>query len=68
VVGTRMGGLTEIVPDEDLAAPGDVDALAAAITARFADAEAGERALRTARERFAPDRVAAELAAVYARF
>jgi glycosyltransferase involved in cell wall biosynthesis len=67
VVGTRMGGLPEIVGDDDLAAAGDVEALAGRIAARFRDAEAGARALATARERFAPERVAGELAAVYER-
>jgi glycosyltransferase involved in cell wall biosynthesis len=67
VVGTRVGGLPEIVGDDDLAPAGDVETLAGRIAARFGDAQAGERALATARERFAPERVARELAAVYER-
>jgi glycosyltransferase involved in cell wall biosynthesis len=67
VVGTRIGGLTELAGDDDLAAPGDVPGLAAVISSRFGDGDAGERALAAARERFAPARVADELRAVYAR-
>ncbi|MCW3064728.1 MAG: hypothetical protein JWN32_1900 [Solirubrobacterales bacterium] len=67
VTATRLGGTTEILPAEDLAAPGDIEGLARVIAARFRDAEAGEHALARARERFAPERVAAELRAVYER-
>jgi glycosyltransferase involved in cell wall biosynthesis len=67
VAGTRLGGTPEIVPGADLVAPGDVDGLARTIAARFRDGDAGERALVAARERFAPERVAEALAAVYAR-
>jgi len=66
VAATRLGGTSEILPEEDLVAPGDVDGLARVITARYRDASAGERALATARDRFAPARVAAALADVYA--
>ena len=53
VVAARAGGLAEIVPDEGLYPPGDVDALAGRVRALWADAAAGERALAVARERFA---------------
>jgi glycosyltransferase involved in cell wall biosynthesis len=64
-VAFRMGGLDGFVPDDCLAAPGDEAALAELVAARFADVRAGERALAVARERCAPERVAAALRRVY---
>ncbi len=66
-LASRAGGLVGFVPEPELVEPGDVDALAARVSARFGDREAGERALAAARERTAPERVAARLAEVYER-
>jgi glycosyltransferase involved in cell wall biosynthesis len=65
VVATRSGGLAELVPEEGLVPPRDVDALADALRARFGDAAAGERALQRVRALCAPEVVAAKLRAVY---
>ncbi len=54
-VAARSGGLVEAVPEEGLYPPGDVDALAARLTALWRDAAAGERALAAARARSAPE-------------
>ena len=64
-VAFRTGGLEGFVPEDCLAPAGDEGALAELIAARFADAEAGERALAAARARCAPDVVAAALREVY---
>jgi glycosyltransferase involved in cell wall biosynthesis len=61
----RVGGLRDFVPEPELVEPGDEAALAERVRARFGDEEAGERALAAARERTAPDVVAARLARVY---
>jgi glycosyltransferase involved in cell wall biosynthesis len=66
VVAARAGGLAEAVPEEGLYPPGDVAALAARIQALWGDAAAGERALARARERWAPEVIAAGLRDVYA--
>jgi uncharacterized membrane protein len=47
--------------------PGDAGALAERLRALYRDAEAGERALRLARERHAPGVIAATLRAIYDR-
>ena len=65
VVAAQAGGLVEAVPLEGLYPPGDVDALAERVQALYGDAEAGDRALAVARERFAPAIVAAQLRDVY---
>jgi glycosyltransferase involved in cell wall biosynthesis len=65
VAASRAGGLAEIVPEEGLYPPGDVDALAGRVRTLWGDAAAGERALAAARERTAPPVVAAALRAVY---
>jgi glycosyltransferase involved in cell wall biosynthesis len=59
------GGLTELVADEGRYPPGDVEALAERLRALWQNAEAGERALATAREKLAPQAVARRLKAVY---
>lgn len=64
-VASRAGGLIGFVPDSELVAPGDAVALAERVSARFADREAGERALAAARARTAPEIVAAALREVY---
>jgi glycosyltransferase involved in cell wall biosynthesis len=65
VVASRMGGLTELVPDEGLFPAGDIDALGARVRALWGDEEAGKRALAAVRARCAPDVVAAALREVY---
>ena len=59
------GGLIEAVPEEGLYPPGDVDALAARLTALWRDEAAGERALEVANARSAPRVIASQLTAVY---
>jgi glycosyltransferase involved in cell wall biosynthesis len=66
-VAFRTGGLEGFVPDDCLAPLGDEAALAELVRARFADAEAGERALAVVRARCAPEAVAAALREVYGR-
>ena len=63
VVASRVGALPDLV--EDLVAPGDPMALAAAIRARYGDAAAGAAGIARVRERCAPAKVATALAAVY---
>ena len=65
VVAARAGGLAELVPEEGLYEPGDVDALAARVKSLWGDAGAGERALAVACSKAAPEVVAAALAQVY---
>ena len=65
VVASRAGGLAEAVPAEGLYPPGDVTALADRLAALWADAEAGERALASARALSAPPVVASRLADIY---
>ena len=65
VVAARSGGLAEAVPEEGLYTPGDVPALADRLRTLWGDAAAGERALARARERWAPDVIAAGLRELY---
>ena len=65
VVATRIGALPELVPADGLVRLDDGEALAAAIRARFGDAEAGARGLAAVRERCAPETVAGRLRRVY---
>ncbi len=64
-VAAASGGLTEAVPAEGLYPPGDIDALSDRLKALWRSAEAGERALVSARERSAPEVIADQLRAVY---
>ncbi|WP_053225823.1 glycosyltransferase [Solirubrobacter soli] len=64
-VAAASGGLEEAVPEEGLYPPGDVAALQAVLTARYRDRDAGERALRAARARSAPEVIANRLQALY---
>ena len=64
-VAAASGGLTEAVPAEGLYPPGDIDALSDRLKALWRSAEAGERALASARERSAPEVIADQLRAVY---
>ncbi|MEA2310360.1 MAG: hypothetical protein QOE28_328 [Solirubrobacteraceae bacterium] len=65
VVAAASGGLAEVVPAEGLYPAGDASALVERLRALWGDAGAGEQALATARERFAPQVVARALAAIY---
>ncbi len=65
VVAADAGGLAEVVPVEGRFPPGSAPALADRLRALYGDAEAGERALAVARERFAPAVVAGALRDVY---
>ena len=68
VVASAVGALPEVIADpRALAPPGDAIALAAAVSARYGDAGAGERGLARAREICAPEVVADRLAAVVHR-
>lgn len=64
-VATPAGALTELVPGDQLVAPGDITALAQAVGRVFRDADAGERGLAAVRESLAPEVVAERLRAVY---
>jgi glycosyltransferase involved in cell wall biosynthesis len=66
VVASRVGALPELVPDEDLVAAGDADALATALRRRWGDADAGRAAIERARASSSPERVAAALRELYA--
>jgi glycosyltransferase involved in cell wall biosynthesis len=65
VVASDVGALSELVDREALVPPGDVTALADAIGRRYGDQAAGEAALSRAREKLAPEPVAAALRRVY---
>jgi glycosyltransferase involved in cell wall biosynthesis len=65
VVASAMGALPELVGPDEVVAPGDADALAAAVRARFGDEEAGAAGLRRIRELASPEAVAALLRSVY---
>jgi glycosyltransferase involved in cell wall biosynthesis len=65
VVATNMGALAELVEPDCLVAPGDAAAMALAITQRFGDRRAGERAIQRARAATAPEVVAPKLSAAY---
>jgi glycosyltransferase involved in cell wall biosynthesis len=65
VVATRIGALPELVPGDGLVPVGDPGALAAAVSARFADAAAGARGLAAVRAACAPEVAGERLRAVY---
>ncbi len=65
VVATRVGALTELLPDEDLVPAEDAAALGAAARRLWGDAAAGERNAGVVAEHAAPAAVARALAAVY---
>jgi glycosyltransferase involved in cell wall biosynthesis len=65
VLASRVGALGELVEDAALVAPGDPQALAAALTRLAADGAAGERARERVRAVCAPELVARELARIY---
>jgi glycosyltransferase involved in cell wall biosynthesis len=65
VVASDIGALPELVEPDGLVAPGDVRALAQAISSRFGDEEAGNRAIAAARAFASPQAVAPQLSAAY---
>jgi glycosyltransferase involved in cell wall biosynthesis len=65
VVAARVGALPGLLPDEALVVPGDPDALAAGIAARWGDRAAGTRNAERIAARAAPAAVARALASVY---
>ncbi len=65
VVGSRIGHLAELLPQDALVDPGDPSALAQAATRLFGDREAGAAGIARVRELTAPDVVAPVLRAVY---
>jgi glycosyltransferase involved in cell wall biosynthesis len=65
VVGSRAGGLAELVPEPGLHPPGDVPAMAERIRALWRDAAAGNAALELVRRRTAPPVIAAALRPIY---
>ena len=67
VAATAMGALTELLPAEQLAPPGDAHALAGLVRRLRGDAAAAEGGLRRVREIAGPEAVAPRLAAVYDR-
>ena len=66
LVAASVGSLTDAVPADGLVPPRDVGALAAAISARYGDAAAGEEGIEAARRIAAPETVLAALRSVYA--
>jgi glycosyltransferase involved in cell wall biosynthesis len=65
VVASNVGALPELVEPDGLVPPGDAAALAQAITRRFGDQRAGERAIAAVRATAAPEVVAKRLSAAY---
>jgi glycosyltransferase involved in cell wall biosynthesis len=65
VVGSRVGALPELLGEEALVPPGDVGALASAITRLAGDREAAGRGLERVRALCAPQAVARSLADLY---
>jgi len=65
VAGSRIGALPELLEAGELVAPGDPEALAAAIARLAGDRDAGERARARVAELCAPEAVAAGLADLY---
>jgi glycosyltransferase involved in cell wall biosynthesis len=65
VAATAVGALTDLLPAEHLAPPGDTAALAALVRRLRGDAAAAERNLRRVREVAAPESVAPRLAEAY---
>jgi glycosyltransferase involved in cell wall biosynthesis len=66
VVASACGALTDLAPEVELVPPGDVAALARAISACWGDQARGDAALARAREAAAPEKLARRLADVYA--
>jgi glycosyltransferase involved in cell wall biosynthesis len=65
VAGSQIGALPELIPPHWLSPAGDAQALARTISAVTADPQAGEEALRSARELLDPGSLATTLASIY---
>jgi glycosyltransferase involved in cell wall biosynthesis len=65
VAATRIGALTDLLPPEQLAPPGDASALGELVTRLRGDRAAAERGRARVRELAAPATVASRLRAVY---
>jgi glycosyltransferase involved in cell wall biosynthesis len=65
VAASRVGALPELVEEDGLVSPGSARALAAAISRRAGDAEAGARGRAAVRALCAPEAVAASLRSIY---
>lgn len=65
VVGSDIGALPELLAPDARVPPGDPEALAAAVSARYASVTAGNADLARVREVAAPETVATQLAEVY---
>ena len=65
VAASRVGALPELVEEQGLAAAGDADALAAAISSQLSDPRAGERGRERVRAVCSPATIAARLGAIY---
>lgn len=65
VAASRIGALAELLPDEWLATPGDIDGLAGVVRRLRADSDAGAVALERVRSFASPEVVAPALARVY---
>ena len=66
VVGSRIGALTELLPDDALVAPGDATgARCRGATRRFGDRDAGTAGIQRVRALTAPEVVAPTLARIY---
>lgn len=67
LAATRSGAVAELVPEDQLVAPGDPAALAALVTRLRGDRAAAARGLEAVRERASPQTAARLLGAVYDR-
>jgi hypothetical protein len=65
VAATRIGALTDLLPDAQLAEPGDAAALGALAVRLRGDTSAAHEGLRRVRAACAPEVVAPLLAAAY---
>ena len=66
VVASRIGALPELVPEEQLAPPGDADALASVLVRVRGDADAAAQGRKLVSAACSPGAVAPRLAGVYA--
>jgi glycosyltransferase involved in cell wall biosynthesis len=66
VVASAVGALPELVGPDAIVAPGDVDALAAAVEQRFGDEAAGTAGLHRISALASPAAVSAQLREIYA--
>jgi glycosyltransferase involved in cell wall biosynthesis len=64
-VASNIGALPELVEADGLVPPNDPDAMAEAITRRYGDRQAGDRAIEQASALTAPGVIAPALSAAY---